>query len=86
MRKPELKYSISPHYPAKELYDAGIYQWNLCDYNIAVINHYKYKTLEDFIAGKCKYRNYDKSQHGSTWKYSRTYFEDNNDSINKIFQ
>ena len=83
--KPELYFSTSPHYPAKELYDKGIYQWNLCDYNIGVIDHYKYKTLEDFIIGKCKCRNYVKSVHGSTWKYTRTYFEDNNISINKIF-
>ena len=81
---PELQYSTSPHYPAKELYDNHIYNWNLCDTNIAVLKHYKYKSLEDFISGKCKYRNYNKSIHGSTWKYARTYFEDNSISIDKL--
>ena len=83
--KPELYYKESAHYPANELYDNDIYKWNVCDPNIAVLKHYKYKSLEDFISLKCKQRNYVTSPHGSTWKYSRTYFEDNYVSINKIF-
>lgn len=83
--KPELYYKESAHFPAKELYNKCIYTWNLCDPEIAVIRHYKYKSLEDFISLKCKQRNYVTSVHGSTWKYSRTYFEDNQLNINKIF-
>ena len=83
--KDKLYYKESAHYPAKELYDKNIYQWNLCDSNIAVCRHYKYKSLEDFISKKCKLRNYITSTHGSTWKYTRTYFEDNDVSNNKVF-
>lgn len=82
---PELNYTISPHYPDKKLYEANVYKWRLCHENIAVLKHYKYKSLEDFISGKCKYRSYIKSINGSTWKYTRTYFSDNLVNINKIF-
>ena len=83
--KPELYYNESSHFPAKELYNHNVYEWNLCDDNICVIRHYKYKTLEDFIQYKCKLRNYVTSIHGSTWKYARTYFEDNGYSFIKVF-
>lgn len=83
--KPELYYKESAHYPAKELYDNNTYKWNVCNPNIAVIRHYKYKSLEDFISLKCKQRNYITSVHGSAWKYARTYFEDNYRTIDKIF-
>ena len=83
--KDELYYFESAHHPANILYENGIYHWNLCNSSIAVCRHYKYKSLEDFISKKCIYRNYVTSVHGSTWKYTRTYFEDNLTSINKIF-
>ena len=83
--KPELYYGKSAHYPDKKLYENNIYRWNVCNKNIAVLRHYKYKSLEDFISLKCKQRNYITSQHGSCWKYSRTYFEDNYSNPIKIF-
>ena len=83
--KPSLYYTESAHYPSKDLYNNGIYKWNVCDPNIAVLRHYKYKSLEDFISLKCKQRNYITSVHGSTWKYARTYFEDNYITIDKLF-
>ena len=83
--KSELYYKESAHYPAKELYDNNIYKWNVCNPNIALLRHYKYKSLEDFISLKCKQRNYVTSVHGSAWKYARTYFEDNQITIDKIF-
>lgn len=82
--KPELYYKESAHYPANELYDNGTYKWNVCDPEIAVLRHYKYKSLEDFISLKCKQRNYVTSVHGSAWKYARTYFEDNDITFEKI--
>lgn len=81
---PELSFTESVHYPSKYLLDNFTYKWDICDPNIAVIRHYKYKSLEDFISKKCLYRNYNTSVHGSAWKYSRTYFEDNDYNLNKI--
>lgn len=81
----DLVFTDSAHYPDKKLYDNNIYQWIVCNEEIAVLKHYKYKSLEDFISLKCKQRNYNTSMHGSTWKYARTYFEDNILSQDKIF-
>lgn len=81
---PELRYDDSPHYPSKKLYDQKIYNKNICSEQVAVLRHYKYKSLEDFISLKAKLRSYTKSVHGSTWKYTRTYFEDNYAYTEKI--
>ena len=83
--KPELYYKESAHYPAYELYENNTYKWNVCNPKFAVLRHYKYKSLEDFISLKCKQRNYVTSVHGSTWKYARTYFEDNFINTSKLF-
>lgn len=82
--KDELYYDESAHHPANALYENGTYHWKICDGDIAVCKHYKYKCLEDFISKKCLLRNYATSVHGSTWKYARTYFEDNAISLNKL--
>ena len=79
-----LRYTYSSHFADIELYKQNIYAWNVCDPNICVIKHYKYKSLEEFISKKCLLRNYKTSRHASTWQYSRTYFEDNYITINKL--